>query len=160
MSAVSSRVMPSSSARSTTLRDASKSMRQPKLLHPNPTTETWRPELPSWRCFIEKPFAMWRREAVGYLHRRQARTGACNALDRRAERRHIGVYVISVQGEWAAKKARHAQTLKLPNEPNFGWHPLRCKRPAGEEGSSRRQAILGPRRWTSHPVLRFHHLPP
>src|SRR5712664_2650011 len=51
MSAVSSRVMPRSSALWTTLREASRSMRPPKLLQPSPTTETSRPDLPRLRCF-------------------------------------------------------------------------------------------------------------
>src|SRR5262245_38434963 len=45
--------MPRSSALCMTLRDASRSIRSPpKLLHPSPTTETLRPDLPRLRCCI------------------------------------------------------------------------------------------------------------
>src|SRR5258705_8187331 len=44
--------MPSSIALSTTLREASRSMRPPKLLHPIPTTETSRPDDPRLRSSI------------------------------------------------------------------------------------------------------------
>src|SRR3954447_15072671 len=54
MSAVSSNVMPSSSAASTTARVRSRSTRPPKLLQPSPTTETVSPEAPSWRYSIGK----------------------------------------------------------------------------------------------------------
>src|SRR6185437_12823774 len=49
MSAVSNRVMPFSMARSITRCDASFGI-MPKLLHPRPTTETSRSEVPSFRC--------------------------------------------------------------------------------------------------------------
>src|SRR5436309_8730806 len=52
MSAVSNRVMPRSSALCTALRVASNPVRPPKLLHPRPTTEPCRPELPSERRII------------------------------------------------------------------------------------------------------------
>src|SRR5216683_949305 len=58
MSAVSKRVMPRSSALWTTLREASRSIRPPKLLQPSPTSETSRPERPRLRCFTGAyPFA-------------------------------------------------------------------------------------------------------
>src|SRR5215471_9191638 len=43
------KLMPRSSAVSTTRRDAARSMRPPKLLPPSPTTDTSRAELPSLR---------------------------------------------------------------------------------------------------------------
>src|SRR5215469_8591060 len=50
------KLMPRASATSTTRRDASKSMRPPKLLPPSPTTETSRVELPSRRiCMTGSP---------------------------------------------------------------------------------------------------------
>src|SRR5208282_4888774 len=49
MSAVSNRLMPSSSALCTTARVCSASHRMPKLLHPSPTAETLSPEVPSLR---------------------------------------------------------------------------------------------------------------
>src|SRR5690349_2623643 len=49
MSAVSKSVIPSSIARCTIARVCSASLRMPKLLHPNPTAETLRPELPRLR---------------------------------------------------------------------------------------------------------------
>src|SRR5216683_1794497 len=52
MSAVSKRVMPRSSALWTTLREASRSIRPPKLLQPSPTSETSRPDVPRLRCFM------------------------------------------------------------------------------------------------------------
>src|SRR5687768_6811611 len=55
MSAVSNRVIPRSIARSTTARDASRSMRPPKLLQPRPTTETRSPDLPRLRSSIPDP---------------------------------------------------------------------------------------------------------
>src|SRR5688572_4736547 len=49
--------MPTSSALSMTLRDASRSIRSPpKLLQPSPTTETLRPDLPRVRCCIAFAF--------------------------------------------------------------------------------------------------------
>src|SRR5262249_48531524 len=54
MSAVSNKVTPRSSARWITLREASRSVRWPKLLQPRPTTETRRPEPPRLRiCMME-----------------------------------------------------------------------------------------------------------
>src|SRR5689334_4225172 len=35
-----------------TVREASRSVRPPKLLHPSPTSDTWRPDFPRLRCFI------------------------------------------------------------------------------------------------------------
>src|SRR5882757_11187263 len=52
MSAVSKRVMPRSSALWTTLREAARSIRPPKLLQPSPTSETRRPDVPRLRCFM------------------------------------------------------------------------------------------------------------
>src|SRR6476646_6934773 len=49
MSAVSKRVIPASSAASTTARVPSRSTRMPKLLEPRPTTETSGPSLPKRR---------------------------------------------------------------------------------------------------------------
>src|SRR6478609_9195605 len=49
MSAVSKRVIPASSAASTTARVPSRSTRMPKLLQPRPTTETSGPSLPKRR---------------------------------------------------------------------------------------------------------------
>src|ERR1700753_288658 len=49
MSAVSNSVMPRSIALWITLREASRSMRMPKLLQPMPTAETRRPEPPRLR---------------------------------------------------------------------------------------------------------------
>src|SRR5205809_277045 len=49
MSAVSSRVIPASSAASTTVRVPPRSTRIPKLLQPRPTTETSGPSLPRRR---------------------------------------------------------------------------------------------------------------
>src|ERR1700744_5281945 len=53
MSAVSNRVMPRSIALWITLREASRSMRWPKLLQPSPTAETRRPEPPRLRISME-----------------------------------------------------------------------------------------------------------
>src|SRR5262249_7598840 len=47
--AVSKRLRPSSSAAETTALVASSSILKPKLLHPTPTTDTFRPDEPSWR---------------------------------------------------------------------------------------------------------------
>jgi hypothetical protein len=49
MSAVSKKLMPYSSAASTIARAPSRSTLRPKVLHPIPTTDTTRPELPSRR---------------------------------------------------------------------------------------------------------------
>src|SRR5258708_22747556 len=61
MSAVSKRVMPRSSALCTTLREASRSMRPPKLVQPSPTSETSRPDFPRLRCFTVMSFRYVRR---------------------------------------------------------------------------------------------------
>src|ERR1700722_7944565 len=53
MSAVSNSVMPRSIALWITLREASRSMRWPKLLQPRPTAETRRPEPPRLRICME-----------------------------------------------------------------------------------------------------------
>src|SRR3954447_10247001 len=54
MSAVSNSVMPRSMARWITLREASRSVRWPKLLQPRPTAETRRPEPPRLRiCMVD-----------------------------------------------------------------------------------------------------------
>src|ERR1041384_2290867 len=53
MSAVSTKVIPSASAASTTTRVPSRSRRRPKLLQPSPTRETRRPLLPSSCSRIE-----------------------------------------------------------------------------------------------------------
>src|SRR5208282_5254134 len=58
MSAVSNRLMPSSSALCTTARVCSASHRMPKLLHPSPTAETLSPELPSLRYSTIAPFGV------------------------------------------------------------------------------------------------------
>src|ERR1700684_568916 len=55
MSAVSNSVMPRSIALWITLREASRSMRWPKLLQPRPTAETRRPEPPRLRICMEYP---------------------------------------------------------------------------------------------------------
>src|ERR1700759_4547168 len=63
MSAVSNSVMPRSIALWITLREASRSMRMPKLLQPMPTAETRRPEPPRLRI------SMWDfREEGGGRH--------------------------------------------------------------------------------------------
>src|SRR5690349_12689136 len=54
MSAVSNSVMPRSIALWITLREASRSMRWPKLLQPRPTADTRRPELPRLRISMER----------------------------------------------------------------------------------------------------------
>src|SRR5260221_494630 len=57
MSAVSNSVMPRSIALWITLREASRSVRWPKLLQPRPTAETRRPEPPRLRiCMIDALF--------------------------------------------------------------------------------------------------------
>src|SRR5579883_2417114 len=53
MSAVSNSVIPTSSALWMTLREASSSIRWPKLLQPRPTTLTFRSDFPSVRVSIE-----------------------------------------------------------------------------------------------------------
>src|SRR5207253_5619564 len=54
MSAVSNSVTPTSIARWITFREASRSVRWPKLLQPRPTAETRRPEPPRLRiCMID-----------------------------------------------------------------------------------------------------------
>src|SRR5271154_553200 len=55
MSAVSNSVTPRSIALWITLREASRSMRWPKLLQPRPTAETRRPELPRLRISMDHP---------------------------------------------------------------------------------------------------------
>src|ERR1700722_2371185 len=55
MSAVSNSVMPRSIALWITLREASRSMRWPKLLQPRPTAETRRPEPPRLRISMDDP---------------------------------------------------------------------------------------------------------
>src|SRR3569623_1349578 len=55
MSAVSNSVMPRSSARWITLREASRSIRWPKLLQPRPTADTRRPEPPRLRISMGDP---------------------------------------------------------------------------------------------------------
>src|SRR4029077_4853878 len=58
MSAVSNRVMPRSIALWITLREASRSMRWPKLLQPRPTAETRRPEPPRLRICMDRSCGM------------------------------------------------------------------------------------------------------
>src|SRR5215208_2101648 len=48
--------MPRSNARSVTRREASRSIRPPKLLQPSPITETRRPDGPRLRSCMESPF--------------------------------------------------------------------------------------------------------
>src|ERR1700709_1906430 len=55
MSAVSNRAMPRSIALWITLREASRSVRWPKLLQPRPTAETRRPEPPRLRICMDGP---------------------------------------------------------------------------------------------------------
>src|ERR1700722_8213757 len=59
MSAVSKSVIPSSSARWTTARDCSASMRMPKLLQPSPASETCSPEFPSLRYSMITSRFIW-----------------------------------------------------------------------------------------------------
>src|SRR5262245_56922969 len=47
--AVSKRLRPASRAAETTALVSSSSILKPKLLHPSPTTDTFRPDEPSWR---------------------------------------------------------------------------------------------------------------
>src|SRR3981189_3764735 len=54
MSAVSNNVMPRSIALCITLREASRSVRWPKLLQPRPTAETRRPEPPRLRICMDQ----------------------------------------------------------------------------------------------------------
>src|SRR6478752_10675115 len=59
MSAVSNSLMARSSARWITLREASKSVRWPKLLQPSPTADTRRPEAPRLRISMGDPCRRW-----------------------------------------------------------------------------------------------------
>src|SRR5450432_2843667 len=59
MSAVSNRVMPRSIALWITLREASRSVRWPKLLQPRPTAETRRPEPPRLRICMNLSCGGW-----------------------------------------------------------------------------------------------------
>src|SRR5579871_3387186 len=79
MSAVSNSVTPRSIALWITLREASRSMRWPKLLQPRPTAETRRPEAPRLRISMGHPvrglmdkltiLTLWRGHAR-WAHRR------------------------------------------------------------------------------------------
>src|SRR5450631_2537660 len=75
MSAVSNRVMPRSIALWITLREASKSMRWPKLLQPRPTAETRRPELPRLRISIDESLRNVRRSDLVVTPHASARAG-------------------------------------------------------------------------------------
>src|SRR5579863_8611200 len=69
MSAVSNSVMPRSIALWITLREASRSMRWPKLLQPSPTAETRKPEPPRLRVCMGGP-ELWLQKVTLFEPRR------------------------------------------------------------------------------------------
>ncbi len=78
------RLIPASSAASTTGRDLSRSSRPPKLFAPRPTTETVRPERPSWRYRMPEGTGASRPDVPG--HERRLKHARPLPLPRRGRR--------------------------------------------------------------------------
>src|SRR5471030_1065375 len=124
MSAVSNSVMPRSIALWITLREASRSVRWPKLLQPRPTAETRRPEPPRLRICMNGPerSEVSRRGRIvtpRYRSRKVRSYGVDHAGLRRprvlrlscAQRRR-GEHSIATPGQKAGEKARQKRGYK------------------------------------------------
>src|ERR1700722_5670419 len=112
MSAVSNSVTPRSIALWITLREASRSMRWPKLLQPRPTAETRRPEPPRFRiCMDQSCVAVAKTglfQRTRYFDRatpvRKARSGLSKAVAAPCHASHAEIQLVLGQIGWRRDK--------------------------------------------------------